>query len=277
MSRATKMNISKTLCFCTIVFLAINTCVFHSQALALSLGHMKADSILFLGNSIALHGPYIGWSTEGDWGMAASEKSKDYVHLVTGSVEAATGGSLSIAHPEPLPGRWYYGDPLPNWDGNILNIADIFERNYDTWDNARIQNQINANPDIVVLQFGENLSGGSMAQLTTAMRTLVTGLKNQSNPHIFITSQIIEANPTVDAIKQLIVAEDPEHRVFVDLNGKVDLSGEAGHPNDPGMATIANELFTAMEAHATPEPGSLALLSTAGLFLGGCAWRRWKK
>ena len=50
------------------------------------LGHMEASSILFLGNSITLHGPYIGWSTEGDWGMAASEKSKDYVHLLTTQV-----------------------------------------------------------------------------------------------------------------------------------------------------------------------------------------------
>jgi len=45
--------------------------------------------ILFLGNSITLHGPApkIGW--EGNWGMAASSQQKDFVHLLTSKIAAA--------------------------------------------------------------------------------------------------------------------------------------------------------------------------------------------
>jgi hypothetical protein len=243
-------------------------------ALAVSMGNMKADSILVLGNSITLHGPYIGWSTEGDWGMAASEKSKDYVHLLAGKISAATGAPLTVAHPNPLPGRWYPSNPLPNWQGNILNIADLFERNYNTWDNARIKKQIDAKPDIVVLQLGENMEGGTMDQFATALDSLLTALKESSNPNIFITSHIIGSDPAVDAIKRHACAKDPSHRVFVDLNGRVNLSGEAGHPNDAGMVTIADTIYGSMQAHAVPEPGTLSMAFAAAVLLAGWSIRR---
>ena len=43
--------------------------------------------VLFVGNSITLHGvsPSIGW--HGEWGMAASEKAKDYVHLMMDKID----------------------------------------------------------------------------------------------------------------------------------------------------------------------------------------------
>lgn len=89
-----------------------------------------------------------------------------------------------------------------------------------------------------------------------------------------VTSQIIGVNAAVDAIKRQACAQDPSHRVFVDLNGRVDLSGEAGHPNDAGMAIIADTLYDAMVVHSVPEPGSGTLLLVAGVLCGGLAWRR---
>ena len=52
--------------------------------------------ILFLGNSITLHGPNpsIGWTN--NWGMAASAQEKDYVHVVQSAVAELTGAVPDI-------------------------------------------------------------------------------------------------------------------------------------------------------------------------------------
>jgi hypothetical protein len=207
--------------------------------------------------------------------MAASEESKDYVHLLAKKINDTTGGSLAIACPDPMPGRWYNGDPLPGYVGNVLNVADIFERNFNTWDNARIRNQLDAKPDIVVLQLGENMENGTPQQFAAALDSLLTELKNVSNPHIFITSHILGSDPTIDEIKRQACAADPTHRAFINLIGRVSMDNALGHPNDAGMQTIADTLFDAMSAHATvPESGSLSLVIVAGPLFGLLGWRR---
>ena len=49
----------------------------------------KGPRVLFVGNSITLHGPrpQIGWTN--NWGMAASARDKDYVHLLQKRIAAA--------------------------------------------------------------------------------------------------------------------------------------------------------------------------------------------
>jgi hypothetical protein len=164
------------------------------------------------------------------------------------AIATPTGTPLRIAPtPSDLP-RWYYGNPpLALGDANVLNIADLFERNYDTWENSRIQRQIDGKPDIVVLQFGENMVPGDMEKFKVALETLMTGLKKSSNPCIFVTSFILGSNPAIDKIKRQVCDEDPGRRVFVDLTARVDASGAAGHPGDAGMKTIADTLWKALQ------------------------------
>jgi hypothetical protein len=239
------------------------------------LGSMKADKILFLGNSICLAPPGGSWTN--NWGASASAQDKDYVHLLTSRINKATGGSLVVSPPSAAYRRWYYGDPLLNWDGNILNMADLFERNFNTWDNGRIQKQIDAKPDIVVLQLGENMANGTNDQFKTALNDLLIGLKNSSNPNIFVTSGILSTDPTVDKIKRDLCAEDPTHRVFVDLSAiwaDATTHGDYAHPNDKGMAIVADKLFDAMTTHAVPEPRSAVLWSMALIALAFYGWKR---
>lgn len=270
--------------------IAICVCVLAcgriEQANGAHLGNIQADKILFLGNSITFcpqPAPFTGsW-----WGLSASTPEKDYAHLLTQSINAATGGSLAIVPPNPSQGeggisgagetRWYAGDPLPNYNGNIINMCDIFEINYNTWENARVQNQIDGQPDIVVVQLGENMTGGTPEQFRVALTDLLTGLKNSSNPQIFVTSFILGTNPTVDDIKRQVCALDPTHRVFVDLTAvRLDGSnmGAYGHPNDKGMQLIADKIFGAMVTHSVPEPTSIVLWSTALVATIGYVWRR---
>jgi hypothetical protein len=237
-----------------------------------TMGTIAADRILYLGNSITFcpqPPDQVEW-----WGLSASTPATDYVHLLTNKIVAATGKPLTVQIPNPaqnaVKGRWYPSDPLPNYNGNIINICDLFEVNYDTWTNARIQNQLNWNADLVVLQFGENMTGGNLDKFETALRTLLTGLKNSSNPNIFVTSYIMGEPAGVDSIKRRLVAEDPTHRVFVNLSGiNADPAnfGAYAHPSDQGMAYIANGLFQAMEPHLVPEPSSIVLLGMAAIGL----------
>ena len=55
-------------------------------------GENSKVKVLFVGNSITRHAPKadIGWS--GDWGMAASCREKDYVHLVVSALDKRYNG-----------------------------------------------------------------------------------------------------------------------------------------------------------------------------------------
>ena len=216
---------------------------------------MKAGRMLFLGNSIALCGPYNDWVPNANWGMAASAEGKDYVHLVAGAITARTGCKLRLVPTVGL-SRWYPGDAVNIGDANIINIADLFERNYATWDNVRLQTQIDAKPDIVVLQFGENMSDVNLPQFKAALHSLMTALKKRSNPHIFVIGFILGANPAIDAIKKEVCAKDPSHRVFVDMSRLQNPKyiGQFGHPSDEGMKEIADLLLNAMETHGVAKP-----------------------
>ncbi len=221
-----------------------------AQTNDIRLGNMKAGKILFLGNSITAVPLAEGkpW-----WGASASDSAKDYAHLLAATIEAKAGGKLTL-----LPTTGQYTKPdgsVDQNDSNVINIADVFERGYASYNAAKVAKQLAWKADIVILQFGEDIPPATFNAdvFKTGLKKLVADLKESSNPHIFMAGYILGANSTVDGIKGEICAEDPTHRVFVDMSGVGKDPANIGalaHPSDKGMALIAQTLLNAILAHS---------------------------
>lgn len=234
------------------------TCLAQERPGPAMLGTMKAERILFLGNSITLHGPHEAYGWLHNCGMAASVPEKDYVHVLATALEAHTGAHLRLSPTASAAGP----DGAGGEPATIINLADIFERRYLKYDNAPLQPQLAWGADIVVLQCGENVvrEGFDPAAFKTALRALLGALKAAGNPQVFVTSQILGGGGVLDEIKQQVCAEEPTHRTFVDLrsfhedpanfaSSEPHYSGViVGHPGDKGMARIAAALLNAMVA-----------------------------
>jgi len=195
--------------------------------------------ILFLGNSITLHGPNadIGWT--GNWGMAASSEGKDYVHLVATALAEHTGAKPEL---------------------RVRNIAD-FERNYATQDvDGNMQDLFAFDPDLVVLAIGENVpaldSENAKAQFKAGVLSILRCALAKRHPLVVVRSCF-----WADAAKDQMLREASEEAQvrFVDVGplGRDPANaassersfrhaGVAGHPGDRGMQALADAIVAAI-------------------------------
>lgn len=209
------------------------------------IGTLSVGKVLFLGNSITLHGPapQIGW--EGNWGMAASAEDLDYVHLLTADIAKAAGTRPQIM---------------------VKNVAD-FERAHANFDVAKeFEKQLAFQPDLVILAIGENVPELESDELknkyAAAFKHLLKTLKQNDRTTIFVRSSFWP-NQTKDEIMRAASADAGV--TFVDISDlgrdksnaasaerKFDHAGVAAHPGDKGMRAIADALFEAIKKKATP-------------------------
>ena len=201
----------------------------------------KARKILFLGNSITRHGPApaIGWS--GDWGMAASARENDFVHIVIGSLSEATE-----AAPEVM----------------IKNIAE-FERQYATYDvDKSLKEAFAFGADLIIVAIGENVpnldSDEARGQFGDSLRRLLRNLQTDNRPAIVVRSCFWPNEAKDQILKQ---ACQEVGGIFVDIEklGKVESNyarserkfthnGVAAHPGDKGMQAIADAILDAISS-----------------------------
>jgi hypothetical protein len=195
--------------------------------------------ILFLGNSITLHGPKadIGWA--GNWGMAASSEDKDYVHLVTGALAKHSGSTPHIM---------------------VRNIAD-FERSYATYDvDGQMKDLFAFDPDLVILAIGENVptlgSEDAKAQFKAGVMKILGCALAKRHPLVVVRSSFW-ADPTKDQVLRLACQE--ADAIFVNAGplgreaanaARSERSftndGVASHPGDQGMKALADAIVQAV-------------------------------
>lgn len=218
----------------------------RGTASPLHVGSIACGRVLYLGNSITLHGPAekIGWS--GNWGMAASSQATDYVHLLTAKIAAAAGGEPQV---------------------RVKNIA-AFERTLDQYDIAtELKEELAFRPELVIVAIGENVAAlkedADRDRFRTSLDALLKAINAAGARKVFVRSNFWLA-PDKDAI--LRESAKAAGATFVDLGEigrdpsmmarserKIDHDGVAAHPGDKGMKGIADALWAAIEAEAKEE------------------------
>ncbi len=186
--------------------------------------------VLFMGNSITLHenAPHIGWCA--DWGMAASERESDYVHLTVDSLTEL------------------YGDV----SYCITNIAE-WERGYFDDENIKkFEPSREFSPDIVVFRFGENLKFDAFSDeplyehllnfvryySASASRVIITDLFWEHEEACKVFRAVAE-EIGADFVHLSDLGDDDENKAI----GLFWHEGVALHPGDLGMRRIADRIL----------------------------------
>lgn len=198
-------------------------------------------SIVFLGNSITYHS---AWEDVGDQrrrGMAATSLEKDYVHQLLRLI--ADSHNVNIQY-------------------SITNIAQM-ERRFATFEfdmDSCFQMLEVTNPDILILQIGENVNGndietkpdkfkdlyGKIFDYYSGSRKFVTlpfWLRQDEN--YLITEVATDYGAIVVDLSHL--GADPANNYASSFKHYENV-GIGMHPGDEGMLSIANCLFSAIHA-----------------------------
>jgi len=190
--------------------------------------------VLILGNSIVKHkpAPAIGW--KGNWGMAASVKDSDFVHILI----------RKIKHENK------------NCRVKFMNIA-VFERTYTTFNLDELKSLKKFNADLIVVKISENVIDstsiendflGSYKKLIqyldpneTAIKVIVDGFWDK--PQVNKIVKQLATNGKYDFVSISELSKEETNTA----KGKFTNSGVAAHPSDRGMRLIAEHIWETLK------------------------------
>ena len=188
----------------------------------------KGLRVLFIGNSITLHGPMKNGSWTNNWGMAASAREKDYVHQLAALINRQ----------------------VPDSSFALLQVADKIERRIWNLDLERdFKWARDWKPDVITLFYGANVGkvydekqAGSR-QFTKATEKVLDYIDPDRKAKVF-HAEGFYIRPVLDAEKRELAAKRGD--VFVpmdDLRRRKDTHGRYNHPGDLGMRLIAERFW----------------------------------
>jgi hypothetical protein len=185
-------------------------------------------TVVVLGNSIVLHSPSpeLGWY--GDWGMAASARDSDFVHLLIRDIHTKDTSVVV----------------------KFMNIAD-FERGFDSY-NMSILDSLR-NPDMLIMKISENVNDKKalednfisyydklvkyIAPEDKSIKVIVDGFWVNRNVNRLIEEYAIQNNLLFVTTTSL--SKDYNNTA----KGKFKHEGVAAHPSDEGMRRIEQRIW----------------------------------
>ncbi len=191
----------------------------------------RGKRILFTGNSMTLHGvkTEIGWTH--NWGMAASEKEKDYVHVLMKKVqETDRDAAFCICQ-------------VSEWEVKYKNGSETHE----LFASAR-----DFDPDVIIMRFVENCPKAEFDSylFKTELGKLLQYLNASGKAKTIITTGFWR-HPGDPAIRTyatenclpLVELGDLGDDDAMKAIGLFEHSGVAAHPGDLGMEKMAERIF----------------------------------
>lgn len=184
------------------------------------------ERVIIFGNSITGHGPApeVGW--KGDWGMAASNAQKDYVHIISNKLRALN----------------------PKVEIMVVQAVD-FEQSYWKYDFTRLQKYTDFQPDLVIMRIAENTDLDHIVDYESSYDKFISQIIAKTTAKVICTSSFWSSH--IQASYRIFSVARNRGYVFADLGPySADKSytayksfsdtGVGKHPSDKGMQAIAD-------------------------------------
>lgn len=195
----------------------------------------KIEKVLILGNSIVSHdpAPEIGWYH--NWGMAASSRDSDFVHILSSKIHELDTSVIILS-------------------GNL----SVFENNYETYNLEQLADYRNFDADILIIKISENVKyTEGMDQIFIDRYTkLIDYLAPNTTVKIIVEG--FWPSPVNDMMKRYAESKNLPFVKLADLfendksNAAIGLfehEGVANHPSDKGMRNIAERIWDQISQH----------------------------
>lgn len=195
----------------------------------------RGKRVMFVGNSITLHGklPSIGWDNE--WGMAASAEENDYVHILMSKIN------------ETVPDSQFCICQVAEWERNYKNGGETY---------ALFEEAAKFDADIIIMRFVENCPKDEFDSeiFKRELDSLLKFLNPSQTAEIVLTTGFWH-HPGDGAITEyseekslpLVTLGDLGERDEMKAIGLFEHGGVANHPGDLGMKNIAKRIFEALK------------------------------